>query len=95
MSATLKISKGKLKQGSVIDILRFAYCADTENFHNHFKSIGIDINDDEDLKALAKLHSQGKDLDGTMGTKFDLMKFIGGMKIRHNKLNNCAIRLID
>lgn len=96
----LKISEKALLNGDILAKLRFAYCADTERFLKAFQEIGMDINDDDDLQALAKLHLEGKDLDGTIKStdgkviRLDINKFINKIKIRHSKINNCSIRFV-
>lgn len=80
------INVSKLKQGDLLETMKFSYCADTRNFVDAFKSIGIRINSERDLEALVNYRFPN--------SNFNLRDFVNRIELRHNQIINCKAGFI-
>lgn len=97
----MEISKSKLKAGDLLELMRFSYCADKEQFVKAFSKLNLPIKSDQDLITLQKWNAKGYDKNGlvenTLGEKikFDIKEFVSRIKLRHDKVLNCNIKFVD
>lgn len=96
-----EISKSKLKNRDILEVIRFAYFADEVSFKKAFAEKGIGIDDETDLLLLADYAKSGKDKSGELkkedGTPivFNAMDIIHSYDIDLNKLDNSGIKFIE
>ena len=97
-----QIQKSKLQKGDTLEILKFSFCADKEQVIKSFASIGIPIKSEEDLPIIVEWHKKGYDLSGKLKNingeflKLDIDNYIKNViKLRHDKVLNCKIKIID
>lgn len=94
------ISKRLLLKKDLLETLRFAFYADTDAFKTAFAGKGVLVEDEADLKALADLSSNGKDVNGSLSNngkiiKFSVLDTLYNVDIRHDKLDKSGIKLVD
>lgn len=80
------INVSKLKQGDLLETMRFSYCADRKNFVDAFRAIGIQINSERDLEALATYNFPN--------VNFSLRDFVNQIELRNNQIANCKAGFI-
>lgn len=93
----MNISISKLKQGDLLETMRFSYCADKDNFTKAFNSIGLPIRGDADLVQLADWSNKGydtgsriKNSNNVVLRNFSIKDFVNDIKIRHNMVAKCT-----
>lgn len=96
-----EISYKKITSGDILEKLKFAYCADPDNFIAAFAKLGIAINPNDianDLNTLANFHNTGKDMDGSLkinnqSIRFNISTYVDSIPVRKSSINNCGMKL--
>lgn len=82
----MNINVLKLKQGDLLETMRFSYCADKRNFVQAFSDIGIQINSERDLEALVSYKFPN--------SSFSLRDFVSQIEIRHSQVLKCSAKFV-
>lgn len=100
----MNISRTKLRNRDLLEIMRFSYCADKEAFVDAFSKLGIPIESEADLVELERIHNERLDTDGKLALKnskgeplkFDIREFVNyNIRLRQNQMKKCNIKFID
>ncbi len=101
MADAIKIRKENLVSKDKLTLLKFAQCADQENFYKAFNKAGIQTPlDDDDLVTLAIAWEQGKDLDGSFisdngkPVKFSIKAIYDTININLRSLADCSVKFV-
>lgn len=82
----MNLSVTKLRSGDLLETMRFMYCADTKNFVDAFRMIGITINSEKDLEALVDYNFDNQG--------FNLRNFVNGINLRNGQIKKCSATFI-
>lgn len=90
----IEISKSKIKNGDVLESLRFLFYADKERFKEVFdaEEFDFDVEPEEELKSLAVIEKSGDDLKGVVNlggepARFSVRELMNQVRVRHNVLD--------
>lgn len=99
---TITLSKSKMAKGDTLEIMRFAFCQDKENFISAFKEIGLPVGSEADLAELNDWHKEGLDTGNIIVNEkkenlknFNIRDFVlFNVTLRPNK-ESCKINWVD
>lgn len=98
----MNISRTKIQEGSLLEIMRLAYCLDKQSFVKAFDEIGLPVENEDSLVVLNDWHEKKFDVDGIIknvnneNLTFNMRDFVNyNIKINHSEINKCDAVFTD
>jgi hypothetical protein len=65
----VKVTMSQYKDSQILNALKYAYCLSPETVRAQFSEVGVDVNSEDDLSALATAAQSNLDTSGKFGDK--------------------------
>lgn len=97
----MNLSVKKLKDGDILETIKFVYYSDKQAFVDKFAKLGILIEGDKDLEKLAQLANRGGDVRGEIRDlkgkpiMFEVRTFVRSIIPNPETLKQSEIKLIN